>query len=36
MSSRMDQLKQNDPILEYDLIKIFHNNMEELMRNLGL
>lgn len=35
MSQRMDQLKKEDPILEYDLIDCFNESMDHLKRNLG-
>lgn len=31
----MDQLKKEDPILEYDLIDCFNESMDHLKRNLG-
>lgn len=35
MSQRMDQLKKEDPILEYDLIDCFNESIDLLKRNLG-
>ena len=36
MSSRFDSLKQRDPILEYDLVEVFMNNLVSLVQNLGI
>jgi len=36
MSHRLDQLKREDPVLEYDLIEIFRSNMEKVRTNMGL
>ena len=35
MSQRMDQLKKEDPILEYDLIDCFNKSMDCLKQNFG-
>ena len=35
MSQRMDQLKKEDPILEYDLIDCFNESMDRLKQNFG-
>lgn len=35
MSQRMDLLKKEDPILEYDLIDCFRGAMDQLKRNFG-
>ena len=35
MSQRMDQLKKDDPILQYDLIDCFNESMDKLKQNFG-
>lgn len=35
MSQRMDQLKKEDPILEYDLIDCFNESMDRMKQNFG-
>ena len=35
MSQRLDQLKQQDPLLEYDLVEVFRSNLSALVQHLG-
>jgi len=35
MSQRLDQLKQQDPLLEYDLVDVFRTNTTILVQTLG-
>jgi len=35
MSARLDALKQEDPLLEQDLIAVFFTNLQLLIQNLG-